>query len=232
MKSIIPPFNPELMEILNDFINDLMENDLSKLNIHNVNNAKRIWGELPDDQPGDYYTSPEHLEHMQNKKYIGELKRENGFAEATYGSNMSHADARAPKEIADIISKVNNDLLAFFGSKFNAVSMYYPQGGFMGWHNNGNASGYNILLSWTNGEHKGYFQFIDPITKELVVLNDDENMLNGWTIKVGYFGPLEKEDELVWHSARTFDNERITLAYVIPDEYKYMWDMMVEDLKA
>lgn len=233
MISIEPPFNPDLMDILNDFIEEITKYDLSSLNIHNEESARKFWKlDLPDDQPGDYYTSQEHLEYMQNKQYLGEKKRENGFSEVTYGINMTLAEAKTPKEVGECVSKVNNELLAFFCTKFNAVSMYYPPGGFMGWHNNGNAHGYNILLSWSNGNHNGYFQYIDPKTKELVKLYDDHNIMNGWTIKVGYFGSFSEEEKIFWHSARTFDNERITLAYVIPTEYKYMWDMMVEDIKV
>lgn len=228
---IKPPFNPDLMEILNEFISELSKHDLSHMKIHDVNTARRVWGELPDDQPGDYYTSMEHLEHMKTKIYAGEKKRENGFSEATYGINMTLPDCGSNKEVAAAVKNVNKRLNAFFCTMFNAVSMYYPPGGFMGWHNNGNAYGYNILLSWSNGNHQGYFQYIDPITKELVQIHDDENIMDGWTIKVGYFGEFGEEDRLFWHSARTFDNERITLGYVIPTEHKHMWDMMVEDLR-
>lgn len=230
MKSIKPPFNSELMEILNKFIEDIYKEDLSKIRYNDIDDSRRFWDcELPDDV-GEYYTNSEHLEYMKNKEYPKDKELENGFAEVTKGINLSLPGSRVPNNIKDIMFDLDKKLNAYFCTKFTAVNMYYPKNGFMGWHNNENCPGWNIIMSYTPAPHQGYFQYQDPKTGDFVKLDDADNMFDGWTIKVGYYGSHEEEDKKVWHCARTYDNERITLAYVIPNEYKQFWDMMVEDL--
>lgn len=230
MQSIKPPFNPELMEILNKFVEDIYAEDLDSIKFHGVKDAEQKWGtELPKDE-GFYYTSEEHLKYMQNDKTY-EDPIDNGFAEVTRGINLSQPGSRVPDSIKDIMKHLDRKLNAYFCTAFTAVNMYYPKDGFMGWHNNENCPGWNVIMSYTPEPHQGFFRFIDPITKEIVTLNDDENMMNGWTVKVGYYGGHEEEDRQVWHCARTGNNNRITLAYVIPDEHKEFWDLMVEDIK-
>ena len=50
----------------------------------------------------------------------------------------------------------------------------------------------------------------------------------GWTAKVGYFG--YNDDDIFWHSARTYDEFRLTCSFVIP--HKEMWEMMIEDIEC
>jgi hypothetical protein len=108
--------------------------------------------------------------------------------------------------------------------------MFYPKNGFMGWHTNGNCPGWNVIMSYTPPPHQGFFEFVDPTSDEHIRLEDNHNIMNGWTIKVGYFGEHSDKDNLIWHCARTYDNPRITLAYVIPQEYKKYYDLMIQDL--
>jgi hypothetical protein len=118
---------------------------------------------------------------------------------------------------------LDKKLIGFLGAKYGAVKMYYPKEGFLGWHNNANAPGYNIIMSYTeNGG--GYFEYEHPISKEIVRLQDP----GGWTIKVGYFGGHDEPDQVFWHAAKT-DEPRLTLAYVIPDAW--MWEEMIADIE-
>ena len=99
----------------------------------------------------------------------------------------------------------------------------YPENGFMGWHTNWNASGYNILLSYNTEEGGGFFRYLDPITKEMVTLWDPK----GWSVKVGYFGRRSEPDKVFYHCAGS-RSKRLTLGYVIPHED--LWKSMVEDI--
>jgi len=230
MDTIKPPFSSDLMQILNKFIKDIFAEDLSQIKCHDVEYFEEMTRtKLPKDD-NEYYTSKEHLRYMQNdKKY--EHKEDEGYAEVTNGINLALGGGRVPEKIRKIMMDLDKKLNGYFMSKFTAVNMYYPKGGFMGWHNNANCPGWNVIMSYTPEPHKGYFEFIDPSTQETVRLDDDFNVQDGWTIKVGYYGSHEEINQQVWHCARSYDNERITLAYVIPDEHKRFWDMMVEDLK-
>ena len=91
-----------------------------------------------------------------------------------------------------------------------ALSAVYPPDGFMGWHNNHNANGYNVLFSWTE-KGQGFFRYQDPITKEIVTMNDQP----GWTCKVGYFGNQREKDKIFWHCCSA-DELRITIGWLFP----------------
>ena len=72
----------------------------------------------------------------------------------------------------------------------------------------------------------GHFEYIDPKTKEHVVIQDEPGV---WTAKVGYFGEYSDPDNHFWHAASANNSNRLTFSYVIPDEN--MWEMMIEDME-
>jgi hypothetical protein len=92
----------------------------------------------------------------------------------------------------------------------------------MGWHNNWNASGYNILLSYSKTGN-GFFRYLDPITKEIVTMEDKP----GWTCKVGYYGRGREPDKVYYHCAGSYE-PRITLGFVVP--HLEIWRSMIEDI--
>lgn len=204
MKIIDGVINPEIGDSINEFADWFFRQDRSPLKLNGV----------PDEN--ERYTSTEYLELVQSKglDHIG-------FPEKVYGIDMGDV-SKVPFEWVDKIQELDTELNTFFGSEYNAVKMYYPAGGFMGWHTNWNAPGYNILLSF-NKRGDGFFRYQDPITKEIVTQDDKK----GWNLKVGYYGDRSEQDKIWWHCARAY-SERITLAYVIPN--LDMWEGMIEDL--
>lgn len=205
MQRIEPPYNQELLDIIEPFSDWFFQQDRSLI---------KLKGEPDQDE---YHTSKEYLETVIRPEH-------EGYPESTYGIDLLLGEA-TPIEYREVVRKLDADLNAFFGSRFNAVKMYYPAGGYMGWHNNWNCPGYNILLSYTQNGN-GFFRYKDPATGEIKTIDDSPG---GWTAKVGYYGAKDEPDKVYWHCARGYE-ERLTLGYVIPDEN--MWDMMVEDLYA
>lgn len=200
--------NRELKKIIGDFLEVLLKVDRSKFP-YQTNPA-------PFDD-ADYACGVEYLTHMQGK-------RVDGFPEKTGGVDLlKYVSPFASLQVA--IKKLDEQLLAWSGARNSAVKMVYPKGGYMGWHHNANAPGYNILLSWSE-KGTGYFKYQDPITKEFVVLQDKP----GWTCKVGYFGKFTEPDKVIWHCANAKHEERVTLAYVIP--HLGLWTDMVEDIQS
>lgn len=106
------------------------------------------------------------------------------------------------------------------GAKANSLAVIYPPDGYIGWHHNGNAPGYNVLFTYSiDGE--GYFKYYDYEKKEIVKIKDKQ----GWSAKVGYFPSEEFEPSRVfWHEAET-KNYRISVAFIIPD--KNLWENMI-----
>jgi len=89
-------------------------------------------------------------------------------------------------------------------------------------NNNWNASGYNILLSYSPTGN-GFFRYMDPLTKEIVTMEDKP----GWTCKVGYYGRGREPDKVYYHCAGSYE-PRITLGFVVP--HLEIWRSMIEDI--
>lgn len=147
-----------------------------------------------------------------------------GYPRALRGTPQADMEKMRPenKTIAKLpvaISRISR----FLGSPNNALSMYYPEDGFIGWHHNGNAPGYNILMTYSiDGD--GGFSFWDYDTKSIHTIPDKK----GWSVKVGYYPNERKEaDRVYWHMAKT-KKERITIAWVI--NQKEMWKNMIDEI--
>lgn len=203
MKNLDRNLNPELLQILNGFTDWWFKNDLSKV---------KIVGK-PD--TNEYATSQEYLNTIQKDVHIG-------YPETTHGADILIAGS-TPQEWRDKIVETNKELNSYLNTKFCAVNMYYPAGGYMGWHNNHNCPGYNVLLTYNTDLYGGFFRYIDPKSKNAMTMYDRR----GWSAKVGYYGHLGEPDKVYWHCARAY-TPRLTFGYVVPDED--MWHMMIEAL--
>jgi len=70
------------------------------------------------------------------------------YPQHSYGINIRHAKPHLKlSKNYNIIETIIN-LGEFLGCPTNALAMYYPPGGFLGWHHNGNAPGYNVLFTY------------------------------------------------------------------------------------
>lgn len=207
MKSI-PLNNKELKDILGRFLPVLQAVDRSSFP-YEAGNKLKITPE--------YACGNEYLALMQGKKV-------DGFPEQTRGIDLMRFTT--PYEsVQRALRKLDEELLAWSGSRNNAVKMLYPKNGFMGWHHNANAPGYNILLSWSE-KGLGFFRYQDPITKEIVTMQDTP----GWTCKVGYYGAWHEPERIYWHCASAEHEERFTLGYIIP--HQGLWEDMYEDIQS
>jgi hypothetical protein len=146
-----------------------------------------------------------------------------GFPRNSWGLELSHEKQFIKdQELLNRAATTNDMLMNFFGARNNALQMYYPSGGYIGWHNNCNAPGYNIILSCNPGAD-GYFDHYDHVEGRLNRYQDE----SGWNCKVGYFGSDKEPDKIFWHCAAT-NTPRVTLSYVIYDEN--LWLDMVDDI--
>lgn len=212
MKLLNCKYNPEVEKILNDIQKTVYERQDEII----VNGS-------PDQN--DFHTEQEYLDIMLNKECTG-------YPEIVHGTSLVNRKLvsyqsdqfkyNMSEDLYDICVNKMSEFCSYLGARNNAVIMYYPENGFMGWHHNANAPGYNILLSYSE-DGDGYFRYRDPITHEIVTMQDSK----GWTIKVGYYGSFNETDKIYWHCART-RKPRLTLGFIVPD--KSMWEMMIEDI--
>lgn len=195
--------NKKIINLLNDYSTWFTKLDKSQLIV------------LGKPDQDDYYTKEDYFKTIN-------LEEHEGFPEVSYGVDINMPNSTS-LNLRERIRQVDSNFNDILSAKHCAVKMYYPKGGYMGWHNNHNASGYNILFSYTkNG--KGYFKYKNPHNLESVTMNDTP----GWTAKVGYYGTLKEKDKIYWHCARAYE-DRLTLGFVIPD--KNFWEMMIEDIQ-
>ena len=192
--------NKDLVNLLNDYSNWFESVNKSSIKV------------LGKKDENEYYTSDNYLKKIDKKNH-------EGFPEKTHGIDLVFCDS-TDNEIRKRIRKIDLDFNSILGSKHCAVKMYYPAGGYMGWHNNHNASGYNILFSYTKNGN-GFFRYK---TDKTYTMHDKP----GWTAKVGYYGNNKEPDKLFWHCARAYE-DRLTLGFVIPD--RSFWEMMIEDIE-
>ena len=162
-----------------------------------------------------------------DEKYLNMIVEKDGehigFPEHTKSIDIL-MDGRAPEHHRKECQKLNQELCSYLGARNQAVQVYYPEGGFMSWHNNWNASGYNILMSYTK-RGNGFFKYRDPLTHEIVEMKDKP----GWSCKVGYYGKGREPDKVYYHCAVSYE-DRLTLGFVIP--HLEIWRNMIEDISG
>ena len=211
----ISKLHPDLLQILNEFSDWFFARDNADLEKSIGKNTKMHHVSVKEKY--DEATSHEYLlEALKTPERYG-------YPAYSWGLELAHDDRfyDAP-EVKSRAYKTNDKLMNFFGARNNALQMYYPEGGFIGWHNNGNARGYNIVLS-CNPSADGEFEHWDHVNNKLNVFKDQP----GWNCKVGYFGGFDEPEKVYWHCART-RSPRLTLSYVIFD--KNIWQDMVDDI--
>lgn len=210
----VPILNPELLEILNKFVPIFEMIEFDKVAMET------------DTSRQDEYCNEEY------KNYIMMQGRQHsGFPGAMVGCEISAekfscSDHDLWQRIATPAEQIKEELQAWAGTRNNALSAVYPAGGYISWHNNANAPGYNVLFTWSS-EGDGQFDYVDPITKEHVVVPD----IKGWQCKFGYYGSYDEPNKLMYHAAKT-NCLRATIAYMFnPDETgKQMAEMLIEDI--
>ena len=209
---ITTKISKELLEILEPYSEWFFSQDLEPLN------------ELA-------YKNPKHNPLFQigyacSEKYLQEIVEKDGehigYPEQSYSYDLQAMDH--PEEYNEMYEKTSNALLEFLGAQRQAVHVYYPKDGYMGWHNNWNAHGYNILLSYSK-EGRGFFKYRDPKTHEVVLMQDP----GGWCCKVGYYGRGREPDKVYYHCAGSRE-PRITFGFVIP--HLELWRNMIEDISG
>jgi len=173
-------------------------------------------GDNLTEEKKQYYLSEEYL-----NKIIDMKTEHDGFPETinSYSllRNGIQFDQKNPskekqdriKHLSAKFDRVNDAFKTNYCVKRTALAAIYPPGGMISWHNNANASAYNLIFTWSeNGD--GWFKYVDSKTKKIVTIHDHP----GWQFKYGYFGSYhDPEIDLCYHAAST-NCWRITVAFV------------------
>lgn len=210
--------NEELLSLLNRHLEVAKKVDIKK-----VTDREAQWQDKND------WVSKEYLD-----KIVYDFRDHNGFPRTLYGFELAsdkfnYSDITEQADILKEYEEVSDELVSFLGVHRRALSCVYPPGGFIAWHNNANAAGYNVIFTWSeNGD--GQWEHIDPITKEHVIIKD----VPGWQCKYSYYGSYDDGlDKVIYHCAHTNCN-RMTFAFVFnKDEAgKRMAEMLIEEIET
>lgn len=155
---------------------------------------------------GEQYCKPDHLWKMMEKG-----KNHVGYPEEGYGFHVAQGARRRPEIFEPLKDWTKNQLVRIFGANNNSLTSYYPPKGFVGWHTNWNAFGYQLILTWSQSGD-GYFTYYDKEKNEFVKHED----VKGWQARWYRFGRYyEPEKYHCWHAAWT-ECPRFTLAFKFP----------------
>lgn len=199
----VPINNKYILESLDKFLWYYDNLDLIKQNL-------RLHGRA-DEQ--DKYTNSDYRDRI-----IRMAERHDGYPEECHSyalkvDRLAHLNESKHETRAMFVekySKLNEELASSICVKNNALTQLYPPGGFISWHNNANAPGYNFIFSWSE-TGDGSFSYVDGETGEEVVMQDKQ----GWNCKAGYFGFYgESWDKLCYHSAKT-NCYRLTVSFIL-----------------
>ena len=201
----IPIKNTEILGALNNFLWYYDNREFVEKNL------------LPN---GDNQSEVERRSHWVSDVYRDEViamdEKHEGFPDSTYSYGLKadrlvFKNSKSPEAFGFVsrYAEYNEKLCSLLCTRNNALTVLYPPDGYISWHNNANASAYNLIFTWSEtGE--GYFKYVDGHTGEEVVMQDKK----GWQCKAGYFGAYgEPWYNRVYHAAKT-DCWRLTVSYM------------------
>ena len=219
--------NPELLEILNQY---------AKLHTTVGFEENCHLTSAPAMRQRPYYVG-----HNYMNEIVDQGRSHEGFPDEIVGYNLkvqerSHqifdkdADPIFKRDFTHQLGDLNAQMMNFLSTKHNALCAVYPPGGFISWHNNANAPGYNRIFSYSE-DGDGYFEYLHPETKEVVRCQDP---VGEWTCKAAYFGPYDEPEKLMYHAASSEDSWRVTVSYVFDwsDASEDFREMVLEDISA
>lgn len=223
----VPVNNPELLEILTEYAK-LHTLQGFEENCH-LTSAQAM------------RQRPYYVGHGYKQEIIDQVRNHEGFPDEMVGYNLKTSDKnhRIFSDGADPVFKrdlthhlgdLNDRMMNFLSTKHNALCAIYPPGGFISWHNNANAPGYNLIFSYSESG-SGWFDYVHPVTKEVIRCQD---VPGEWTCKAAYFGPYNEPTSLLYHAASSEDDWRVTVSYIFDwsDASESFREMVLADIAA
>lgn len=218
--------NPEILDLLNQF-KDIFYSDINSFEKNIKPNGLDLNRE---DWISDEYC----------KKIMDIGSSHDGYPETLHAYDLknihltrANGDATNRSDYQKLYGEINKKLQTTLNTWNNALAAVYPPGGFIAWHNNANASAYNLIFTWSE-TGDGYWKHFNPHTSEFEIVKDKP----GWQCKAFYFGSYnDKPEELVYHMAST-DCWRMTVSYIFScdpnnrKDMKFMQDMIIEDIES
>lgn len=198
--------NKEILDRLNGFLDTINDMDIQIL-------KKRI--KERGDKHKHYATSKDYLKFILNKTNNKEFKGPPEIAKLFDLCN----NYNIPKDWLELMRDVSFTFAQELGAQQNALFCYYPEDGYIGWHDNRDAPGYTVLFNWSKTGN-GFYRYRDWETGKIHTIKDRA----GWSCKTGWYGPGDKS---TFHCAMT-NEPRWSIAFYMRNEN--MRDQLVEEI--
>jgi hypothetical protein len=213
--------NSEFLDILNEYKDVLLERETPDSDPLVTNLRVSCVNENADDWVGDKFMNATMSKGESHDGFPPSMR---GFVGLKF-DDMKDALDEKTKRLKEASNTLNSKLITFLSARNNALNACYPPGGYIGWHNNANAPGFNIIITYSE-TGDGWFDYYDQDKKERVRVQD----VQGWQAKMTYFGPYSEPDKLVYHAAYS-DCYRITVAFVFAEADDF-WTEVIEDIET
>ena len=205
------------IEIKNQRVLDLLNYSLdlhqNKWNVETNNNMIGELGRDPDRYVGE--------ECMRKVIDLGREHTGTPYNACSYALKPDHYLGDDPQYKKDF-DAFSHELMIELGVRVNALSQFYPPEGYIGWHNNADAPGYNLIFTWSETGN-GWFKFIDEHGIIQTIYDTP-----GWSLKAGYFGTYD-EGNVCYHAAYT-KCWRMTHSFVVERNDKDYWLDCIEHI--
>jgi hypothetical protein len=210
--------NLEVLSALNEYKDFIMSNDIDQ----------NLYLMCRDEKPEDWL-SEKYLHEVMSSGTAHEgfpitMQSYDGLMPAKYNDRKKRDITPKTVKFRDASSQLNSRLMEELSARVNTLNTVYPPKGFISWHNNANASGFNVLFTWSE-TGDGWFKYYDQKKKEIVTIPD----VPGWQCKMGYFGSYIDPEKLCYHAAYA-ECWRISVAYVFA-EADELWQDIIEDIE-
>ena len=157
--------------------------------------------------------------YATSEKHLAEIDWERCGAKPTLATYHNFLQANGKRNVA-----LDDALLREVGVLRTPLKAIYAPDHYLGWHDNRDLPGWNILFCWSDDAAKGYWRHVDPDTGRIVTVRDTP----GWSVKANFYG--RDEGQRLKHCAAANGSWRCTLAYVV--ESKAMWADIVDEFGA
>lgn len=197
--------NKRILNLLDEYQKFVMSSDPSSM-------------KLIDDDVADYWVSEKYMRHIirMGRDHIGSPESAKSYP---LKSDWHEDNPDYQKEF----DRISNSLREELSVQSNALSQCYPPNGYIAWHNNANAPGYNLIFSWSE-TGDGWFKYVNQ-GGDVITMKDSK----GWTLKAGYFASYDEVRKPCYHAAYT-NCWRITQSYVVSPNREW-WEDCLEYIR-
>ena len=129
-----------------------------------------------DKSLGQMYTSEEYLRETSLKANLV------GAPDKHFAQPIAKMVREDPTIWESYMNMVKYEFAKELGLHTSALLSYYPPYGYVGCYTNYDATAYQVLFTWSDGN--GYFRYYDIAKDEVVTIQDVE----GWQCRHYYFG--------------------------------------------